>query len=492
MVSNKQVRRLFKLSKKHKILKEAAIKADMNRKTARKYLNSRMLPSESKSDHFWRTRKDPFLNNWTQAKEMLELNPGLEAKTIFEYLQREYPGQFPDGQLRTFQRKVKQWRGLEGPPKEIFFPQIHHPGDLCESDFTSMNDLAITIQGEKFGHLVYHLVLTYSNWEAGTICFSESFESLSEGLQNALWELGGVPQRHRTDCLSAAINNLNSRKDFTERYKALLGHYKLEGSKTQPNSPNENGDVEQSHFRLKKALDQKLMLRGRRDFTSREEYDQFLKILFEELNANRFEKLQEELGKLKKLPMQRMESMTVHVSRVSRFSTINILHNVYSVNSRLIGEMVKVKCYVEHLEVWFAQKCVEILPRLIGKKKHRINYRHIIDWLIRKPGAFNNYRYRDELFPTTHFRIAYDELKVNQPSKADKEYLQILYQAAKESEALVDDILKQLINSDEGISSARVIESLQKKETLGTQTDVKIASPDLTEFDELLNIEETA
>lgn len=492
MVSNKQVRRLLKLSKKHKTIKEAALKAGMNRKTARKYLNSMKLPSESKSEHLWRTRKDPFIENWAQAKEMLEINPGLEAKTIFEYLQREYPGQFPDGQLRTFQRKVKQWRGLEGPPKEVFFPQIHHPGDLCESDFTSMNDLAITIQGKKFEHLIYHFVLTYSNWECGTICFSESFESLSEGLQNALWELGGVPQRHRTDCLSAAINNLNNKKDFTERYKALLGHYKLEGNKTQPNSPNENGDVEQSHNRFKKALDQKLMLKGSRDFISRQEYNQFLKILFEELNANRFEKLQEELGKLKELPMQRMESMTIHVSRVSRFSTINILHNVYSVNSRLIAEMVKVKCYVEHLEVWFAQKCVETLPRLIGKKKHRVNYRHIIDWLIRKPGAFNNYRYRDDLFPTTHFRIAYDELRIHQPSRADKEYLQILYQAAKESEALVDDILKQLINSDEEISSARVNECLLKKETPGTQTDVKIKSPDLTEFDELLNIEETA
>lgn len=480
------------MSKKYKTLKKAAMKADLNRKTARKYLKSGMLPSESITEHIWRTRNDPFHEDWEKAKELLETNPGLEAKTIFEYFQSEHSGKYPDGQLRTFQRRVKQWRGLEGPPREVFFPQIHYPGKLCESDFTSMNDLAITIQGKKFEHLVYHFVLTYSNWETGTICFSESYESLSEGLQNALWELGGVPERHRTDCLSAAINNLSNKEEFTERYKALLGHYRLEGSKTQPNSPNENGDVEQSHNRFKKALDQKLMLMGSREFTSRQEYSHFLKTLFAELNLNRFEKLKEELKKLKELPMQRMESMTVHLVRVTRFSTINVLHNVYSINSRLIGEIVKVKCYVEHLEVWYAQKCVENLPRLIGKKKHKINYRHIIDWLIRKPGAFNNYRYQDDLFPTTRFRIAYDELRDAHPSTADKEYLQILYWAAMESEVLVDNILKQLINNDEGISSAKVDEWLRREKTPSAQTDIKIESPDLTEFDELLDDKETA
>ena len=245
---------------------EASDKTNMDVKTARKYLDSQKLPSQIKPLHNWRTRKDPFDDIWGQAKELLDNNPGLEAKTLFEYFQREYPGKFPDGQLRTFQRKVKNWRATEGPDKEIFFDQVHYPGHLCASDFTDMNSLNITIAGLLFKHKLYHFILTYSNWETGTICFSESLESLSEGFQNALWELGGVPMEHRTDRLSAAINNLNNSKEFTQKYKQILDHYNIKGQKTQSYSPHENGDIEQSHYRYKNAIDQALMLRGSRNF----------------------------------------------------------------------------------------------------------------------------------------------------------------------------------------------------------------------------------
>jgi hypothetical protein len=147
---------------------------------------------------------------------MLEINVGLEAKTIFEDLQRRNPGGFADGQLRSLQRRIKVWRASEGPAKEVFFTQLHHPGELSESDFTHMNKLGITIGGRPFDHLIYHFVLTYSNWETGSICYSESFESLSEGLQNALWELGGVPQKHRTDCLTTAVQKTSHREDVRE------------------------------------------------------------------------------------------------------------------------------------------------------------------------------------------------------------------------------------------------------------------------------------
>jgi len=163
----------------------AAIKAGMDEKTARKYRKLEKLPSELQKQHTWRTRQDPFEDVWHEVKSMLEINPGLEAKTLFEDLQRRSPGRFSDGQLRTLQRRIKIWRASEGPPKEVFFTQVHTPGQLSQSDFTSMNKLGITIGGQPFDHLVYHFVLTYSNWETGTICFSESFESLSEGLQNA-------------------------------------------------------------------------------------------------------------------------------------------------------------------------------------------------------------------------------------------------------------------------------------------------------------------
>lgn len=171
-----------------------------------------------------------------------------------------------------------------------------------------MDDLGVTIQGELFRHLIYHFVLTYSNWEAGTVCFSESMESLSVGFQNAMWELGGVPKSHQTDRLSSAVRKTTSPEEFTDRYSALLRHYGIQGRKTQAASPHENGDVEQSHYRFKRALDQSLMLRGSRDFNSRGSYVAFLEELFAQLNQGRRRRLKEELSVLKRLPSRRLET----------------------------------------------------------------------------------------------------------------------------------------------------------------------------------------
>ncbi len=273
-----------------------------------------------------------------------------------------------------------------------------------------MTNLGVTILGEPFPHLIYHFVLPYSNWETGTICFSESFESLSDGLQHALWELGGVPLCHRTDRLSTAVRKVPNLEEFTQRYKALLNHYRIEGQKIQAGQPNENGDVEQRHHRFKRAVDQALMLRGSRDFIERRDYALFLGNLFRRANAGRRERFEEELKVLRRLPERRLDAMTRIQVSVGPSSTIRVQNNTYSVHSRLIGEQIEIRLYVEHLEVWYAQRRIDTLPRLRGEGKHRIDYRHIMDWLVRKPGAFENYRYRDDLFPTSRFRMAYDAL----------------------------------------------------------------------------------
>src|SRR4051794_41291247 len=260
----------------------------MDDKTARKYRRLNQLPSEVGMEHAWRTRPDPFAEVWPQLEEQLALNPGLEAKTLFEALQRQHPGRFADGQLRTLQRRLKQWRAEHGPAKEVFFAQVHHPGRLGASDFTHCTGLGVTIAGAPFPHMIYHFVLTYSNWETGTVCFSESLESLSEGLQNALWELGGVPQLHRTDRLTAAVQpGVEGPASFKQRYQALLGHYGLQGQAIQAGKGNENGDAEQSHHQFKRALDQALMMRGSRDFTSQDSYWAFVRQLFGQQNAGR-------------------------------------------------------------------------------------------------------------------------------------------------------------------------------------------------------------
>ena len=492
MVTDRQVMMLMKLIETEKTLATAAAKAGMDEKTARKYRRLGKLPSEVKVEYSWRTREDPFAEVWQEVKEKLEINPGLEAKTLFEDLQRRYPGRFADGQLRTLQRRVKGWRALEGPPKEVFFPQVHKPGQLCQSDFTHMKSVGVTIQRQPFDHLIYHFVLTYSNWETGTICFSESFESLSEGLQNALWKLGGVPRKHRTDRLTAAVQKPDRPEEFTRRYGALLNHYGLEGDKTQAASPNEIGDVEQRHYRFKKALDQALMLRGSRDFTSRDEYAAFMRKLFSQLNSGRRDRLAEELKVLRRLPERRLESCKRLRLRVGPSSTIRVNHNVYSVHSRLNGEMVEVRLHVEHLEVWYAQRCVEKIPRLRGEGKHRIQYRHIIDWLVRKPGAFENYRYRNELFPTHRFRMAYDYLKQSQPARASKQYLKILHLAARESEIAVDDALRTLIDQEMPITFELVEAMVHSEELIPPPTELNIPEVDLTAYDALLALREVA
>ena len=424
------------------------------------------------------------------SRALLEVNPGLEAKTLFEDLQRRYPGLFSDGQLRTLQRRVKRWRALAGPAKEVFFDQRHRPGELCQSDFTRMNDLAVSIQGRRFPHLLYHFVLPYSNWETGTICFSESFESLSEGLQNALWELGGVPGAHQTDRMSTAVHKTDHPEKFTVRYQGLLNHYALQGRRIQAERPNENGDVEQRHYRLKRALDQALRLRGSRDFDTRQDYKGFLHKLFAQLNANRQGRLGEELQELRRLPERRLDSFKRLAVKVSRGSTIRVNHNVYSVNSRLIGERVEVRLHMESLELWYAQRCVEKIPRLRGEGKHRIQYRHIIDWLVRKPGAFENYRYREDLFPTHRFRMAYDELCRSRGSGAHKAYLKILELAAKESESGVDEALRVLFDREEALSVEAVEEELRSRDGRSQPLGVWIPAVDLSIYDHLLRSEE--
>jgi hypothetical protein len=421
------------------------------------------------------------------VQAQLRLNPGLEAKTLFEDLQRRYPGRFQDGQLRTLQRKVKAWRALEGPSKEVFFPQQHKPGALSQSDFTSMNELGITISGVPFPHLVYHFVLTYSNWETGTVCFSESFESLSVGLQNALWELGGVPRAHQTDRLSAAVQKVEHPDEFTRFYDALLHHYGLEGKKSQARKANENGDVEQRHYRFKRAVDQSLLLRGSRDFENRRKYEEFLSSLVHQLNAGRQERLAEERKVLRRLPATRLDGTKRVQVKVGPSSTIRVQHNVYSVHSRLIGEKVEVRIHAEKLDVVYGQRVIETLPRLRGSNRHRIDYRHIIDWLVRKPGAFRNYRYRDELFPTSWFRMTYDALTQSMGVQADKEYLKILELAAKESETLVNNVLQLYLNAERTPLFSSIEQYVRYEQQPEVLAEPEIMEVDLAGYDRLLD-----
>src|SRR5438270_6078011 len=458
----------------------------MDSKTARKYLRDRRLPSELRQRHAWRTRPDPFADTWEEIRQLLSAEPDLQPKTLFEHLPRTYPERFQDGQVRTLQRRIKNWRALEGPPREVFFAQDHYPGELCQSDFTHCRELGVTINGQAFPHLIYHFVLTYSNWETGTICYSETFESLSEGLQNALWELGGVPIEHRTDRMSAAVNNLIDTREFTRAYEGLLRHYGLTGQKIQAGEAHENGDIEQRHYRFKQAADQALMMRGGRDFATAAAYDQFLRKLFAKMNATRRERVAEELSQLRALPEGRLDRMRRARVRVSPGSLIHVHRNTYSVHSRLIGEIVEARTKSDTVEVWYGDRKVEEVPRLRGRSKHRIDYRHIIDWLVRKPGAFEHYRYREDLFPTSWFRLAYDALREEHgPKRGAKEYLGILALAAKRGESLVEETIRVLLGRRDPLN-AEIVANLTEQGAPPLLTTVEVATASLAVFDEML------
>ncbi|HHY48525.1 MAG TPA: IS21 family transposase [Alphaproteobacteria bacterium] len=447
MKSDREVKLMRRERAKGASQELAAARAGMSVRTVRKYEKLGMLPSQVGKPHTWRTREDPFATDWPWVLEELERDPALQAKTLFELLQASHPGRYGPGQLRTLQRRLAAWRCLHGPERLAMFEQVHEPGEAIQSDFTHATELGVRIAGEGFPHLLFHSVLTYSNVEAVRVCFSESFEALAEGLEAALGSFGGVPRSHRTDNLSAAIRELGreGRRDFTAAYRALLEHYGMLGSTNHPGESHQNGDVESAHGQFKRALDQALRVRGNRDFASRGTYEQFLAELVRKRNATRAARFTAEREQLRPLPPAPLLPCKEVVVRVNRFSLIRVQGNAYSVPSRLIGAKLRVRIRAETLELYHGVNLVLRLPRLIGRNRARIDYRHVIWSLVRKPGAFMAYRYREEMFPTLVFRRAFDALQQQLPAKAVREYLRVLHLAASSSESEVGAALERLL-----------------------------------------------
>ena len=450
VVTARQVRLLQMTYEKTGNVETASAKAGMCRQTGSKYLKGNRPPSALKSEHNWRTRPDPFAEDWSVVTEMLKTAPELEAKALFEWLCGEKPGRYDAGQVRTFQRRVREWRALHGPDKEVYFPQVHVPGRRMSTDFTHCDSLGITIAGEPFPHLLCHCVLTYSNWEWVTVCHSESLSALRNGLQNALFRLGHVPAEHWTDHSTAATHEPSreaesGRRVFNARYVSMMDHFGLKPCTIQVRKPHENGDVESLNGVLKRRILQHLLLRGSRDFESVEAYERFLCGILISANGLRRKRLTEELKAMPELRAERLAEFVEIEARVTSWSTIAVERNTYSVPSRLIGEKVKVRCHEDRIVVFCRGVRQMEAPRLRGRGRHRINYRHIIGWLVRKPGAFRDYRYREDLFPTLNFRVAYDRLLEScSERRADIEYLRILKHAARTMECEVDAILADL------------------------------------------------
>ncbi len=485
MITDDQVKLLRHKRMKGLTQETAAAVAGMSVRSARKW-ETGPLPSEAKRPRTWRTRPDPFCEVWdSDIVPLLEADTKgvLQAPTLLAELQARYPERFSGKELRSLQRRVREWRAVSGPEKEVFFAQQHPPGREGVLDFTHAAKLGVTIVGELLVHLLFTFKLSFSSWCWFQVAFGETYEALVEGLQGALWELGGVPQVLRHDNLSAATHELkrSGGRSLTTRFRDVLDHYDLKSTRINAGEAHENGVAEKGNDLIKKAVAQALVLRGSRDFPSLSAYQDFLDEVAGRLNRPRLGKLEEERAALRELPCSPVPSYTTHKARVRRWSTARIGRRAYSVPSRLIGHEVTMRQHANHLEVYYQDRLVETMPRLRGAQDARIDYRHVIWSLVRKPGAFARYRYREELFPTLAFRRAYDALRRFRGERADVEYVRILHLAASTLEASVEAALWVLLESGERFDYAKVKE-LASPEPIRVPR-LSLPEPDLTVYD---------
>jgi hypothetical protein len=385
---------------------------------------------------------------------------------------------------------------VHGPGQEVYFPQEHVPGERLQTDFTHCDQLGITILGQPYAFLLCHSVLTYSNWEHSVRCQSESLLALRRGLQATLVILGHVPEEHWTDHSTAATHQVDRKtggeRGFNGQYLGLMGHFGMKPRTIRVREPHENGDVESANGAFKNRLDQALMLRGSRDFKSEEALDLFLWEVERRANEPRLVRFREELARMRKLETALLPEYVEEVVPVSKYSTIQCDRRAYSVPSRLIGQRVRTRRFENVVEVWFGGALQLSMPRLTGERLHAIDYRHVIDSLIRKPHAFPRYKYRQDLFPSLVFRKAYDRLCSDLSDRQSmREYLGILRLAAQNGEARIEAALDALAARQALPRQAAVREFLPDNDPIEPPR-LQPLQADLPSYDSLLTQEVSA
>lgn len=491
-ITDQQYQRLMKeFQTNGGVIDRAAMKAGMHRETGRRYLRAGQGPRQLNKPHTWRTREDPLKAIWPEAEQRLAAQPALEAQTLFEDLLQKHPGVIHPRVLRTFRRRVARWRAQYGPPLEVFFPQERTPGASMQLDWTNANELEITIKAQPYPHLLCHAVLPYSNAEWAIPCQSESLLSLKMGAQDACWEFGGVPVELQTDNTSTATHRLYAAKAervFNDEYLALCEHLGIQPRTIAIGCPDQNGDIEAMQFHLKRRLNQKLLLRGSRDFQNEGDYAAFVAALCREVNRRRGDKFIDEAKHLRPLPVTRFPDALVLTVPVSTFSTVRIKKCAYSVPARLIGADVQAHVTEKTLVIRHLGEEVARHDRRPGKR-HQVNFRHVIHSLVRKPGAFARCQYKEDLFPQPAFRQAYERLRQQDEPKADRHYVALLELAYERGEEVVADVLGALLR--EAIAPLpNTVAGRIAEPTVAALTALAPFAPTLDSYDRL--IEEVA
>ncbi len=415
--------RLYMKFRQTETVAVAAAKASLSTATAYRIEQDPRLPS-AKAGPRERRRPDPLSAVFEQeVVPMLVAAPGLRPIAIFEEMVRRHP-ELGHGVRRTLERRIRAWRALHGAEREVIFRQTHQPGRMGLSDFTDMAALAITVGGAPLEHRLYHFRLVYSGFEhAHVVLGGESFVALAEGLQNALWALGGAPFEHRSDSLSAAFRNLDreARDDLTRRYDDLCTHYSMTPTRNNKGVAHENGSVESSHGHLKSAIRDALLMRGAADFADLPAYRQFVDEIVSRRNARNRARIDAERAHLKTLPNRRTSDYEEVGVRVTSSGGFTLRKVFYSVPSRLIGHQLRVRLYDDRLDLFIGGTPLMTLPRgrahPSGKHAQVVNYRHVIHALRKKPMALLNLVYRDQLFPREAFRCTFDALRERLPDR---------------------------------------------------------------------------
>lgn len=486
VVSDKQVLKLMAELSKHSKKGLAALRAGMDRGTARKYRAAGKLPSAMvAAERTYLTREDPFAQDWAWVEGMLADVPELETKALFEHMEGLWPGRYEPGQVRTLQRRVQRWRAQHGPEREVFFAQEHRPGEAAQTDFTSTAELGITIAGQPLAHLLCHFVLPYSNWQWVTVAYTESLLALRRGVQSGLLHLGRKPTWHQTDNSTAATHELaTGQRGFNDEYAAMMRHFGMKPRTIGVGESEQNGDVEAANGALKRRIEQYLKLRGSRDFESVQAYETWLQSKCDVANARRCKRVGEEVAVMAELNPVRLSEYIEVLVPVTSWSTVRVKENVYSVPSRLIGEEVRVRLTEREVEIIFAGRTEVKTERLLGRRGHRIDYRHIIWSLVRKPGAFARYKYREDLFPTLAFRRAYDAFLADTDREpvADLAYVRLLHLAASTLQVDVEAGIELLLAKGELPTRDRV-KVLMGKDKPQSTPDLPALVVDLHEYD---------
>jgi hypothetical protein len=324
--------------------------------------------------------------------------------------------------------------------------------------------------------------------------------AIRRGVQRALFQLGRVPRYHQTDCSTAATHRIpdgqaqceDGKRPFNEAYLVLMRHYGMTPRTTEVGAKEQNGDVEAGHGALKRRLEQALLVRGSRDFDSADAWQTFVDGVVRKANVARSKRVVEDVAAMRELDVAKLPEYIDEEVRVSEWSTVRVRHNAYSVPSRLIGEWVRVHIYEDRIEVRFADEIQLACERLLGRNGHRIDYRHVIWSLVRKPGGFARYVYREEMFPSLAFRETYDAIQAVRPgTKGDLEYLRILHLAASTMESDVVAALALLKMSGKPVTADAVRELVKTPAPVDVPA---LASPsiDLSEYDTLLTAEVAA